>query len=203
MNKKTIVLLIVLTIIAISSVILAISLANKNNTVDVPKDNEEEVSISNYKLVKSPTNFQKEVFNELKAILEKEDYSNQELAEAIAKNFLVEFYNLSNVTSRDVRGLQFVASELQDRFKEFGWNIYNFYPYYENIKDLEIIDAEVIKTKAITYDYVDDLKIVANRNDLSGYEVTFEWHYKDNVKNTTTITIVKWDDNYSIIKVQN
>lgn len=203
MNKKTIILLSVLTIIALTSVVLAISLASKKNNVEVPNDNEEEITISNYKLVKNPTNFQKEVFNELKTILEKEDYSNQELAEVLAKNFLVEFYNLSNVTSRDVRGLQFVATELQDRFKEFGWNIYNFYPYYENIKDLEITDVEITKTKAITYDYIDDLKVVPNRNDLSGYEVTFDWNYKDNVKNTTIITIVKWNENYSIIKVQN
>jgi hypothetical protein len=194
--------MVVLAVIAVLSVTMAVILANKKETVEIPSDSED-VTASVYTLIKNPTNYQKEVFNELKTLLESKDYSDKDLALVLAKNFLVEFYNLSNVTSKDVRGLQFVATELQNRFKEFGWNIYNFYPYYENIKDLEITGATITKTKAITYDFVDDLKIVTNRNDLSGYEVTLEWYYKDEVKNTTIITIVKWDDSYSIIKVQN
>lgn len=174
---------------------------NDTNQNEVPKV--EKYTAGTYTRIDNPTAYQKEIFDELKNVIEDETFSDQALAEAISKNFIAEFYNLSNVSSKDVRGTQFVPTELVDRFKKFGADIYNYYQYYKNIKDLEVGNIEVANTKSITYNYKDDMGQIQPKSSLKGYEITVDWSYKDKTNYSTKITIVKWNDQYSVVKVTN
>ncbi len=197
--KKIFIILVFLGILVIGNYYLFFY--NKDDKNDNTK--EVEVTAGKYKLVSKPTKYQKKVFNELKDLVEAEEYDDEDLAECITKNFIAEFYTLSNVESRDVRGTQFVADDLKERFISFGQDIYNYYAYYTDKKSLEVKSIEITNTKAITYDYKDDLKKIPSKNDLKGYEITTNWSYKDNTNQKTVVTIVKWNEDYSIMKVNN
>ena len=208
MQKNKIILLIIAILVAITMLIL-LMLGNQkeeNNTAKEDKvetKEENKVTAGSYTLVNAPTTYQRELFDELKDILDNSEATDQELAQILAKNFIAEFYTLSNVTSKDVRGTQFVPEVLRNRFVEYGNDIYNYYQYYTNRKDLEVTEITITNTKSIQYNYVDDLKQVASKSNLSGYEITMNWTYKDDSDYTTKVTIVKWDNNYSIVKVEN
>lgn len=203
-KKMIIIRLIVLFIIFIALFIGIKSYLNRN--IDIPVEvNEEPIKVTAgiYTLIDNPTKYQSKVFNELKLLLEKETYSDEDIAKSITKNFIAEFYTLSNVKSKDVRGTQFVPIELRDRFKEFGSDIYDYYVYYINRADLEVVKANITKVQTTKYNYIDELKVIASKKDLAGYIMSVNWSYKNNKSYLTNITIVKWDDNYYIVKVDN
>ncbi len=204
--KKLGIFLLVLIVIGVSTFFILKSLFNGKKKIEIATKTPpvaSKVTAGIYTMMEDSTNYQKAVFNELKVLLEQPSYTDQALAEVIAKNFIVEFYNLSNVNSKYVRGGQFVAPELKPRFETFGKDIYDYYQYYPNIKTLEVKDIKITNTKTITYDYIDDLKLVASKKGLNGYLLTVSWSYIDNTKNITKVTIVKWNENYSIVKVDN
>lgn len=202
--KKKKIFIIIIAILVIGAAITFFLLMPKK---EAPKNEEpkveEKVTAGIYNRVINPTNYQKTIFEELKVAVSTTPVDEKALALAIAKNFMVEFYNLSNVTSKDVRAIQYVAIDLQDRYKAFGKEVYDYYLYYKNIKNLEVKNLEITLTKEIEYDYKDDLGLVKSKSDLPGYVITINWSYKDNTSYVTKLTIVKWDDNYSVVKVDN
>lgn len=202
--KKLIIPLIIIVLLAIGVYYYIFIYKVDNKTDNNNTDNKTtEVTAGNYKLINNPTKYQKTVFNELKEILETENYLGEDLASSIVKNFIAEFYTLSTVNSKEVRGTQFVPDVLKDRFVAFGSDVYNYYAYYTNKDDLEVKSIDITDVDVITYDYDDDLNEIDSVNDLEGFEITTDWKYKDNTENKTVVTIVKWDENYSVIKVDN
>lgn len=156
---------------------------------------------SKYKISSNATEYQITLNDELNELVETEGYDEKVLAQLIAKNFIAEFYTLSNVNSRSPGGLQFVPVELKERFEEFASDIYDFYSYYDNRDELIVSDITITNTKSITYTYDDDLNQIATKKNLSGYEITMTWKY-DTV-NTTKLKVIKWNDEYGIVSVQN
>ncbi len=204
MKKKLLIPLIIILLITVGvSYYIFIYKESDNDSGNNNNNETTEVTAGIYKLVNKPTKYQKEIFNELKEILESENYEEEDLAVSLVKNFIVEFYTLSNVESKDVRATQFISDDLKERFVAFGSDVYTYYAYYENKDDLEVESIEVTDTEKISYDYKDDLGEIESKDNLDGYEITVNWKYKDNSEHESAVTIVKWDDNYSIVKVEN
>lgn len=168
---------------------------------DVVQEVVEEVDI--YKLSDNATKYQKELFDDLKTLLETESYKDEDLVRILSKSFITDFYTLSNVTSKTPISLQYVPDALKDRFSVFASDIYDFYLYYDERDTMWVTNVEITGIKAITYTYSDDAGIVPDKKGMPGYTVTASWEYKNGDKHTTVLKIVKWDDHYGVVSVQN
>lgn len=197
--KKKVILFFVIVIV----ILLGINfITNKKPSTTILKEPKTILKADNYILLDKATSLQKKEFKKLKDIVENENSKDEDLVSAISINFLLEYYNFSNISGKEVNGTQYVPNELVERFKTFGKKIYNFYDY-NNVKELEIVDIDVVEMSKINYNFIDDLKEINDRKNLNGYELELKWKYKNNNYNNTVITIVKWDDNYCVIKLEN
>lgn len=102
-------LLIVIIIAGIGVIAVSKMVGNENNN---PVGNSTVVSSSKeiYSIRSNATEYQKEVYEELKEALKSED--QQLIAEALVKNFVADFYTLSNKSIKnDVGGTQFWSTD--------------------------------------------------------------------------------------------
>lgn len=162
----------------------------------------------NYTLYDDSTELYKDLYYELKEILEKENIDEAKYAEVISKMFVTDFYTLSTkVTNQDVGGLEFIYSKNKDNFKLKASD--TLYKYIEsNVygdrkqKLPEVVEFVSCTSKVDGYNYNDKdtgLKIF----DTKSYVVNVTWKYKEDLgyQNKATIRLVHEDNVLSIVSV--
>ena len=162
----------------------------------------------NYILYDDSTELYKDLYYELKEILEKEIIDEIKYAEVISKMFVADFYTLSTkVTNQDVGGLEFIYSKNKDNFKLKASD--TLYKYIEsNVygdrkqKLPEVVEFVSCTSKVDGYNYNDKatgLKIF----DTKSYVVNVTWKYKEDLGYQTkaTIRLVHEDNILSIVSV--
>ena len=156
-----------------------------------------------YSLEKDATKLDKEMFNELKKTLNKEEVDEEAYASLIAKMLVADFYNLDNkVSKNDIGGVQFIKEEYKSNFileasetvyKYIELNVYN--DRTQVLPIVKSVDIKSINTTTYKYKDITDSKAykavvtVAYEKDL-GYpkEVTVVMiHNKDNEKKLEVI----------------
>ena len=106
-----------------------------------------------YTLNENDSPYFKELFEELKEVLESDEVDEEEYATLMSKLFVVDFYSLKYAISKsDVGGIQFVYSEYQDTFTTkakdtvYAYVKSNIYGKRDqdlpNIKNIEITNIE-------------------------------------------------------------
>lgn len=124
-KKKTkifIIVFIIITIVGISGFTIFNSLYSSTNTVKKVKtiDN---IKKYNYILSDNSTKYYKELFKELKTILNENEINDEDYAKKITQLFITDLFTLSNkITSSDIGGVQYVYKDFQSDYIKLAQN---------------------------------------------------------------------------------
>ena len=158
-----------------------------------------------YQLTENHTDYYKDLFNELKDLLSKEDYSDSEYAKLIAKLFVADFYDLnSKLNKNDVGGYQFVYEGYQDTFKRFASDVNGVYYYVENNiygdrkQDLPVIkEVSIESINNVPYAY-------GSISDTDAYSVTVSITYKKDLgyPNSVDLILIHSNDKIEVVEMK-
>lgn len=134
-----------------------------------------------YVLRDNATDYQFELFSELKDMLEVgEGYTDLQIVESICKNYVADFYTWSNKFGQyDVGGLYYVYTPQKE-------NIYiqardGFYryisDYIEKYKSENLLKVNLVEATAST---IDDYLIEETGQEFKTYKVKCTWNYEPN-----------------------
>ena len=172
---------------------------------------ENQIKDAGYVLREDATDYQKELFAELKSAIEVEGADETTVAGLVAQNYIADFYTWTNKQGQyDVGGMYYVLDSEYEDGTHSKENIYqnardNFYRYLSSyIKEygatdlLEVENIQLVKCKKSDDKYVLN-EHVENRQDEQGdwydyredheydaYEVTCSWTYKPTEKFDTS-----------------
>lgn len=162
-----------------------------------------EIDGYNYHLDSNETRIYKKYYKQLETELKDNKIDEKKYAETISKLFVIDFYTLTNkLTNQDIGGIQFIHSNLQDKFiAESSGSIYKYVK--NNLsgnrrqKLPEINKVEVTKVETINYKK-------DNYNDESGYQVNLKLSYvKDyDYPEKVTLTLIHEDNKLVIVEVK-
>lgn len=172
-------------------------------TTEVKKENL--VEPMGYVLRDNATDYQKELFAELKSAVEEGTGDDQTIAGLVCENFVADFYTWTNKQGQfDVGGLYYIYDDEYKDGTDFKTNVFlnartTFYKYLNNyIKDYG--QANLLEVNSVTVSNIKKTNCtisehVANKQDENGdwydyredntydaYEVTCTWTYKPNEK---------------------
>ena len=149
----------------------------------------------------------KKTFEELKKVLNAKEVDNKKYAETISKLFVIDFFTLSNKTSKnDVGGVQFIFDGYKTTFVEYardgiykqvlandGTSSNNSLPTVKSIKVTsveEVAPAGMFSSGGFPEDAV-------------GYEVHLNWTYEndDDFQSEATIIVAPDGEKLSLVKM--
>lgn len=200
-SVKRIIIIAVILIIAGSSFIAYESL-NKKETKKATVVNE--IKEYGYTLKSNKSEKYKEMFQELKNILSKDEVDEKAYVEQISKMFILDFYSLDDkLANTDVGGVDFLHQDAKTNFLEKSED--TIYKYVENNiygnrnQDLPEVDN-------ITIDNIDTVEytIGTDNTDQEAYQVEIEWTYKKDMdyQNKATLTFVHEGKKLSLVEVK-
>ena len=142
-----------------------------------------------YTLEDRDTELFKTNFEELKSLLNEEDYDKEKYVSLVSKLFIIDLYTINNKISRyDVGGLEYVYSGARESLKSVAED--SIYKTVENNIDKsrtqklpEVSSIEVSSVEAYTFKMPDDTT-------SEGYKVKLSWEYKESLGYDTSGTIV-------------
>lgn len=191
MRKRYKIGLIIISVLLV--VVIVIGVAKIFFTSDTEKT---ETNVSNiistitdygYTLDDRDTEYMKEVFSELEAILEQSEVDYEAYAEALAKLFIIDFYTLDNkINKYDVGSLEYILSSVVDMFRQKAMDtIYKDIidnTYKDRVQDLpEITQVNVESIEEATY--------ILDEEEVSAYKVEVTFEYKEDLGYDTEGTI--------------
>lgn len=177
---------------------------NKNKVVDSIKNEDVDYIVND-----NDTKLFKENFNELKKILNAKEVDNKKYAETITKLFVIDFFTLSNKTSKnDVGGVQFVYGNYKKDFIDGARDTLYKQVHSTVTDDKSNSDLPtVVKVKIDDIDEISPASMFSGlgfTEDQVGYMVNISWEYKnkDNFQNNATIIVVPDGKKLSIGRMQ-
>lgn len=164
------------------------------------------VETMNYRLRDKATDYQKEIFSQLKETLESEEYDDLAAVELVAKNYIADFYTFSNKAGQyDIGGMYYWYSgkdEKKNAYLAARDGFYKYMSYYkteygsENL--IEVDDVQINKcvkesdviTLSEHYKYEQgedgDWYDVRIDNPYDTYNVSVTWTYKEGYMPSST-----------------
>ncbi len=131
-----------------------------------------------YTLKDTKTKRYKEMFKELKKILEEDEVNEEDYAKKISEMFIYDFYSLKDKNAKtDIGGVDFVYPDVLENFLQNAQNTY--YKYVENniyddrnqkLPEVNEITIDSINKEAFTY---------VDKTDEEAYTVEVSWDYTD------------------------
>lgn len=153
-----------------------------------------------YVLKSNATNLQKELFNELKTILNNDNINDDAYAKIISKMFVTDLYTLSNkVNKYDVGGTEYVLESGRDNFKV---NVQDtLYKYLEDNSDgkrSQILPIVV----SVSADEIRDTKYKIGDNESDAKKVSLTLSYNEDLGYDTKVTLIliKSDGKYYVVE---
>ena len=177
---------------------------NKSKVVDSIKNGDIDYVVSD-----TDTKLFKDTFNELKKILNAKEVDREKYAETITKLFVIDFFTLSNKTSKnDVGGVQFVYSSKQANFIEAARD--TLYKQVHSVVTDDKDNSSLPTVTKVTIDSIDEISPYSMfegfgfAEDQVGYMVNISWEYKndDNFQQNATIIVVPDGEKLSIGRMQ-
>ena len=145
-----------------------------------------------YVLKSNATNLQKELFNELKTILNNDNINDDAYAKTISKMFVTDLYTLSNkVNKYDVGGTEYFKVNVQD----------TLYKYLEDNSDgkrSQILPMVV----SVSADEISDTKYKIGDNESDAKKVGLTLSYNEDLGYDTKVTLIliKSDSKYYVVE---
>lgn len=161
-----------------------------------------------YILYDNSTELYKDLYYELKEVLETDPIDYKAYAEIISKMFVVDFYTLNNkVTNQNVGGLDFVHSKIKENFKtkatETLYKHIETNVYGDRTQKLPEVSGFASCEATLTpYTYTNKEEGISI-NDQNAYVVKVSWTYKEDLgyQKTATIKLVHEDKYLTIVSV--
>ena len=178
--------------------------ANKNKVVDSIKNEDVDYVVS-----ENDSKLFKDTFNELKKVLNAKEVDNKKYAETITKLFVIDFFTLSNKTSKnDVGGVQFVYNSYKTDFVEGARN--SIYKQVGSTISDANVNSKLPTVTKVTIDDIDEISPYSMfegfgfAEDQVGYMINISWTYKneDNFQSNATIIVVPDGSKLSIARMQ-
>ena len=182
----------------------------KSDTVEAPKVVDKiETKSFNYVVSENDTKLFKTTFEELKKVLTADTIDNKEYAKVISKLFVIDFYTLSNKTSKnDIGGIQFIYSSYKSDFIDYARD--GMYKQVKNaidgdsnsslptVKEVNVSNIEEVSPSAV-------FSGIEFPENAVGYQLTLDWTYEkgDDFQTKATITVVTDGEKLSLAKLEN
>lgn len=149
----------------------------------------------------------KKTFEELKEVLNAKDVDNKKYAEIISKLFVIDFFTLSNKTSKnDVGGVQFVFEGYKTTFVEYARD--SIYKQVLADVDNEKANQNLPTVKSVKVSSVEEVSPAGMfatpfAEDAVGYEVHLNWTYEndDSFQSEATIIVAPDGEKLSLVKM--
>ena len=158
-----------------------------------------------YQLKENKPSKYKNLFEELKEILNEENVNEEDYAKKIAEMFIYDFYSLSDKTAKtDIGGTEFVHKEILENFLQNAQDTY--YKYVEsNVYNNRKQSLPTVSN--ITIEKVENTKFeYNNKYDDKAYEVDISWDYTDNqfssYQKKATLVFIHDGDKLSLVELQ-
>lgn len=203
-SKKKITILVVVLVLIIAAICATMFLLNKNkddNTIKV--ESVDTIEGYDYNLDSNETKYYKELFKELKDVLESDDVDQDKYAELVVKLFVADFYNLDNkISKNDVGGTQFVYKDFRGDFEKLASSsMYkNVESNFDNKRKQELpevvkVSVEKLNGEPFTY---------GNNTDNEAYKINFDIEYKEDLgyQASGTITLIHNDKKLEIAELE-
>lgn len=207
LNKKKLIICI-LAVLIIIALLIVILFALKPKKEEEQKKPEIQVQVEDkiddygYELEDNETKYYKELFENLKSVLNEETLNEEKYASAISQLFLADFFNLDNKLSKnDIGGIQFVYSSFQAEFEKLAKaGIYHYVEsniYGEREQQLPIVkEVAVSSVKVVPVTYL-------GQADEQAYQVELTIAYEEDLGYQTkaTLLLVHNENKLEIIKM--
>ena len=158
-----------------------------------------------YQLKENKPSKYKNLFEELKEILNEENVNEEDYVKKISEMFIYDFYSLSDKTAKtDIGGTDFVYNEILENFLQNAQDTY--YKYVEsNVYNNRKQSLPTVSN--ITIDKVENTKFEYNdKYDDKAYEVNISWDYTDNqfssYQKKATLVFIHDGDKLSLVELQ-
>ena len=203
-SKKKVTLFVVILALIIAAVCVSIYFVNKgkdDNTIKV--ESEDTIEGYDYTLDSNETKYYKDLFKELKEVLEADEVDQDKYAELVVKLFVADFYNLDNkINKNDVGGTQFVYKDFRGDFEKLAAN--SMYKSVESnldnkrkqeLPEVTKVSVEKVEGQPFTY---------SNNTDDEAYTINFDIEYKDDLGYQTsgTITLIHNDKKLEVAALE-
>ena len=162
-NKKLKILGILLVIIIfLSTGFLYLKIYNESSAKKVTKISTiDNIKSYNYILNSNASSYYKDLFKELKTILNEEQIKEEEYAKKITQLFISDLFTLSNkITSSDIGGVQYVFADFQEDFVSIAqtglYSSIKSNVYGDRKQELpEVSEVLILKTEQKNFKYKD------------------------------------------------
>lgn len=204
-KKPKIILIVIITLVVF--VLLGLVLFKAVNRKEEVKEVKIENSIEKYgyNLKENKPKKYKDLFKELKEILNAKKIDEESYVKKISEMFIYDFYSLKDKTAKtDVGGVEFVYKNILDNFLENAENTY--YKYLEsNIYDNRKQELQVVDE--ITIESVDQGIFAYNDlSDENAYTVKAKWTYTDekysSYQTSATLIFIHDDNKLSLVELK-
>ncbi len=178
--------------------------SNKPKVVDSIKNEDVDYVVS-----ETDTKLFKDTFGELKKVLNAREVDNKKYAEVITKLFVIDFFTLSNKTSKnDVGGVQFVYESYQTDFVEGARN--SIYKQVQSDMSGSKLNGSLPTVTKVKVDSIDEISPYSMfggnffTEDQVGYMINISWEYKndDDFQSNATIIVVPDGKKLSVARMQ-
>ena len=178
--------------------------SNKPKVVDSIKNEDVDYVVS-----ETDTKLFKDTFGELKKVLNAKEVDNKKYAEVITKLFVIDFFTLSNKTSKnDVGGVQFVYESYQTDFVEGARN--SIYKQVQSDMSGSKLNGSLPTVTKVKVDSIDEISPYSMfggnffTEDQVGYMINISWEYKndDDFQSNATIVVVPDGKKLSVARMQ-
>ncbi len=167
-NRIIIIILIIITLI----VVIFFKTRPKLQVISVVS----EIADYNYYVESNASKIYKKYYNELEEELSTNKIDEENYAMLISKLFIVDYYSLNNkITNKDIGGVQFVHSELKDKFIEESSE--TIYKYIKN-NLYGTRNQKLPEVSSVDIENIENIKYKnGNFKDDSGYKVITKINY--------------------------
>lgn len=204
-SKKKISIFVIILVVLIGVGIGTFIFLNKDKKEDntIKVESVDKIEGYDYTLNSNSTKYYKQLFKELKEILEADDVDEVKYAETVSKLFVADFFNLDNKLSKtDVGGKQFVYKDFQADFEKLAsTSIYKDVQsnvYGDRKQDLPVVTkVSVEKKDNSSFKY-------GNNTDDDAYIINFDIEYKDDLgyQKSGTLTLIHNDKKIEVAAME-
>lgn len=202
MKKKKIGLVVLILILVYSIGGIYYNLTHRDS-VDNSVKSIDKIDKYGYVLKSNANDLQKELFNELKTVLNSDNINDDDYAKVISKMFVTDLYTLSNKLNKyDVGGTDYVLESGRENFKV---NVQDtLYKYLEDNSDgkrNQILPLVV----SVSADEISDTKYKIGDNESEAKKVSLTLSYQEDLGYDTKVTVIliKDNDKYYIVESAN
>ncbi len=142
-----------------------------------------------YNLEDRDTENFKQKFEELKTLLQNEDYDKMEYMRLISELFIMDFFTIQNKVSRyDVGGLEYVYKDAVDSFRTVAES--SVYKTVENNLDDTRTQELPVVVSATSGEITETTFEMPDKSNAGGYRVPVSWEYEENLGYDTSGVLI-------------